>query len=47
MVATDPWLQKFVTEFTETNNGKAFFSGLDKLGQFLFFDFENGKRKML
>lgn len=47
MVATDPWLQKFVTEFTETNNGKAFFSGLDKLGQFLFFDFENGKRKVL
>jgi uncharacterized protein with von Willebrand factor type A (vWA) domain len=45
MVATDPWLQKFVTEFTETNSGKAFFSGLDKLGQFLFFDFENGKRK--
>jgi Ca-activated chloride channel family protein len=47
MVATDPWLQKFVQEFTETNNGKAFFSGTDKLGQFLFYDFENGKRKML
>ncbi|SEL51571.1 hypothetical protein SAMN04488505_102448 [Chitinophaga rupis] len=47
MVASDPWLQKFVTEFTETNNGKAFFSGLDKLGQFLFYDFESGKKKML
>ncbi|HEU4555766.1 MAG TPA: VWA domain-containing protein [Chitinophaga sp.] len=47
MVATDPWLQKFVTEFTETNNGKAFFSGLDKLGQFLFYDFESGKKKLL
>lgn len=47
MVATDPWLQKFVTEFTETNNGKAFFSGTDKLGQFLFYDFESGKRKLL
>ncbi|NSL85529.1 vWA domain-containing protein [Chitinophaga solisilvae] len=46
MVASDPWLQKFVTEFTETNNGKAFFSGTDKLGQFLFYDFENGKRKL-
>lgn len=45
MVATDPWLQKFVQEFTETNNGKAFFSGTDKLGQFLFRDFESGKRK--
>lgn len=47
MVATDPWLQKFVTEFTETNNGKAFFSGTDKLGQFLFYDFESGKKKLL
>lgn len=46
MVATDPWLQKFVTEFTETNNGKAFFSGTDQLGQFLFYDFENNKRKL-
>ncbi|MGN7820673.1 VWA domain-containing protein [Chitinophaga varians] len=46
MVATDPWLQKFVQEFTETNNGKAFFSGTDNLGQFLFYDFENGKRKL-
>ncbi|WP_143306143.1 vWA domain-containing protein [Chitinophaga vietnamensis] len=46
MVATDPWLQKFVQEFTETNNGKAFFSGTDRLGQFLFYDFENGKRKL-
>lgn len=25
MIASDPYLQKFVTEFTETNNGKAFF----------------------
>ncbi|PUZ25743.1 hypothetical protein DCC81_15880 [Chitinophaga parva] len=47
MVATDPWLQQFVQEFTETNNGKAFFSGLDKLGQFLFHDFESGKRKLM
>ncbi|QJB32319.1 VWA domain-containing protein [Chitinophaga oryzae] len=46
MVATDPWLQKFVQEFTETNSGKAFFSGTDNLGQFLFYDFENGKRKL-
>ncbi|RPD41893.1 vWA domain-containing protein [Chitinophaga barathri] len=47
MVATDPWLQQFVNEFTETNNGKAFFSGTDNLGQFLFHDFESGKRKKL
>ncbi|MGX5818868.1 vWA domain-containing protein [Chitinophaga lutea] len=47
MVASDPWLQQFVKEFTETNSGKAFFSGTDKLGQFLFYDFESGKRKRL
>ncbi len=26
MIASDPYLQRFVTEFTETNNGKAFFA---------------------
>ena len=45
MIASDPYLQKFVTEFTETNNGKAFFASLDKLGAFVFKDFESGKRK--
>jgi hypothetical protein len=32
----DPYLQRFVQEFTETNNGKAFFATLDKLGAFIF-----------
>ncbi|HTN07566.1 vWA domain-containing protein [Agriterribacter sp.] len=45
MIATDPYLQRFVTEFTETNNGKAFFAALDNLGAFVFRDFENGKQK--
>ncbi|MGZ5246021.1 MAG: vWA domain-containing protein [Flavitalea sp.] len=45
MIATDPYLQRFVQEFTETNNGKAFFAALDRLGAFIFRDFENGKRK--
>ncbi|MBS1948387.1 MAG: VWA domain-containing protein [Bacteroidetes bacterium] len=45
MIASDPYLQRFVAEFTETNNGKAFFAALDKLGAFLFRDFESGKRK--
>ncbi len=47
MIATDPYLQEFVTEFTETNNGKAFFATLDKLGSFIFKDFESGKSKTL
>ncbi|MFN2456728.1 MAG: VWA domain-containing protein [Chitinophagaceae bacterium] len=45
MIATDPYLQRFVQEFTETNNGKAFFASLDRLGAFIFKDFESGKRK--
>jgi len=47
MIASDPYLQRFVSEFTETNNGKAFFASLDKLGAFIFKDFESGKRKTL
>jgi uncharacterized protein with von Willebrand factor type A (vWA) domain len=45
MIASDPYLQRFVNEFTETNNGKAFFAALDHLGAFIFRDFESGKRK--
>src|SRR6476469_5430376 len=45
MIASDPYLQRFVQEFTEMNNGKAFFASLDKLGAFIFRDFESGKRK--
>ncbi|MEI6946730.1 VWA domain-containing protein [Paraflavisolibacter sp. H34] len=45
MIATDPYLQRFVQEFTETNSGKAFFASLDHLGAFIFRDFESGKRK--
>jgi uncharacterized protein with von Willebrand factor type A (vWA) domain len=45
MIASDPYLQRFVTEFTESNHGKAFFASLDRLGAFIFKDFESGKRK--
>ena len=45
MIASDPYLQRFVEEFTEANQGKAFFASLDKLGAFIFKDFESGKRK--
>jgi uncharacterized protein with von Willebrand factor type A (vWA) domain len=45
MIATDPYLQRFVQEFTETNSGKAYFASLDRLGMFIFRDFESGKRK--
>jgi uncharacterized protein with von Willebrand factor type A (vWA) domain len=47
MIASDPYLQQFVQEFTEMNRGKAYFASPDHLGSFVFRDFENGKRKNL
>jgi uncharacterized protein with von Willebrand factor type A (vWA) domain len=47
MIATDPYLQQFVRDFTEVNNGKAFYSSLDGLGQFIFEDYERNKRKRM
>jgi uncharacterized protein with von Willebrand factor type A (vWA) domain len=47
MIASDPYLQRFVQEFTEANQGKAFFASLDQLGAFIFKDFESGKNKTL
>ncbi len=45
MVASDPYLQKFVHEFTEANNGKAFYTTLEGLGDFIFEDFERNKKR--
>ena len=45
MVTNDPYLQEFVEEFTEANKGKAFYSGLQGLGNFIFADYERNKRK--
>ena len=36
MIAKDPYLQTFVEELTEANQGKAFYSSLDGLGEFIF-----------
>jgi uncharacterized protein with von Willebrand factor type A (vWA) domain len=45
MIAKDPWLVKFVEEFTRTNNGKAFYSSLSGLGDFIFEDYVKNRRK--
>jgi len=45
MIAKDPYLQQFVEEFTATNNGKAFYTSLQGLGEYIFHDFEMNKRK--
>jgi uncharacterized protein with von Willebrand factor type A (vWA) domain len=45
MIASDPYLQNFVDEFTEANQGKAYFTGLKGLGEMIFRDYTNNKRK--
>lgn len=44
MIARDPYLQSFVEEFTEANKGKAFYSSLQGLGDFIFADYQRNKR---
>lgn len=45
MIAKDPYLQKFVREFTEVNKGRAFYSSLNGLGEYVFEDFLRNRRK--
>ena len=47
MIATDPYLQEFIEDFTEANKGKAFYTGLEGLGDMIFRDFENNRRKRI
>jgi Ca-activated chloride channel homolog len=47
MIARDPYLQAFVRDFTQTNNGRAFYSSLDGLGEFLFEDYIRNKKKIV
>jgi Ca-activated chloride channel family protein len=45
MIARDPYLQNFVDEFTQANNGRAFYTGLKGLGDLIFKDFESNRTK--
>lgn len=45
MIANDPYLQQFVREFTETNNGRAYYSSLNNLGEYVFEDFIKNRKK--
>ncbi len=47
MLARDNYLQDFIDEFTEANQGKAYFTGLKGLGEVVFRDYTNKKRKKL
>ena len=45
MIATDTYLKQFVQEFTKVNNGRAYYSGLQGLGNMMFEDFQRNRRK--
>ena len=47
MIARDSYLQQFVDKFTETNQGKAFYTGLKGLGEMIFQDYETNRKKRL
>lgn len=47
MVTSDPYLQGFVKELTEANQGRAYFSGLDNLGEYIFVDYIRNRKKTL
>lgn len=47
MIASDPYLQQFVDNFTEANQGKAFYTGLQGLGEMIFTDYETNRKKRL
>jgi uncharacterized protein with von Willebrand factor type A (vWA) domain len=45
MIARDPYLVQFVDRFTSANGGKAFYSSLQGLGEFIFMDYKTSKKK--
>lgn len=47
MIATDPYLKTFVREFTKANNGNAYYSSLQGLGNLVFEDFKKNRTKNL
>ncbi len=47
MIANDPYLQRFVNQFTEANQGKAFYTGLKGLGEMIFEDYETNRKKRI
>ncbi|KOY85476.1 hypothetical protein AD998_04300 [bacterium 336/3] len=45
MIASDPYLQEFVREFTEVNQGRAYYSSLKGLGHYIFEDYQKNRKK--
>ncbi|HMB93303.1 MAG TPA: VWA domain-containing protein [Rhodothermales bacterium] len=47
MIARDPYLQGFVRELTEANQGRAYYSSLENLGEYIFEDYLRNRRKRM
>lgn len=45
MIAQDQYLVNFVEELTKANKGRAYYSSLSNLGQFIFVDYIRNRRK--
>lgn len=47
MIAQDPYLQQFVKDFSRINGGRAFYSSLSGLGEYIFEDYIKNRRKIV
>ena len=47
MIAQDPYLQQFIQQFTAANQGKAFYTGIQGLGQMIFEDYQANRIKRI
>ena len=47
MIASDRYLQGFVNKLTEANKGRAYFTSLNNLGEYLFVDFIKNRKKFI
>lgn len=47
MIAQDPYLIQFVQQFSAYNQGKAFYTGLKGLGEMIFTDYEQNRKKRI
>ena len=45
MIARDSWLIDFVDKMTKVNRGRAYFSSLNKLGEYIFVDYIRNRKK--
>ncbi len=47
MVARDRWLVDFVKQLTEVNKGRAYYSALNQLGEYIFVDYIRNRKQRL